>query len=200
MTRRGFLALAALTACRSSRAPDPPEDALVDTAELGEGFIARQRVVARRGGESTAFEAVLQLRAGELLVLLLTPFGTKAHAILQRGREVEIQSFGAQLPFDPRHILVDVHRAFFVRLSTRALPDGAHRGYRDGARWTEHWQGGRVHERVFGRGRGRVRVVYPGGAAPGEWPRRVRLDDEGRGYGLDIETVEHTPLLPANKA
>jgi hypothetical protein len=57
-----------------------------------------------------------------------------------------------------------------------------------------------VRERVHGRGRSRVTVVYEGGAAPGEWPRRVRLDDAGRGYSLDIETVEHTPLSSANKA
>jgi hypothetical protein len=57
-----------------------------------------------------------------------------------------------------------------------------------------------VIERIHAHAGGRTRVIYPGGAAPGQWPRHVRLSDERRGYALDIETVEHAPLLPPTKA
>ena len=87
---------------------------------MGEGgFLVRQRIRAFvPDGTSHEFQAVVQYQAGELTVLVLTPYGSRALSIVQRGETVDIQTSAREhMPFDPRRLLIDVHQVFFVRAS-----------------------------------------------------------------------------------
>lgn len=184
---------------RDNTAPPEPDTAvLVPTQSLGRPFMARQKVVARHSGGQSSFEAVLQLQGGKLLLLALTPFGSKAFAIEQQGTRLTVESFVEQpLPFSPRYVLVDVHRAFFVGLPGAPLPDGVHRGERAGEDIEERWIDGRLHTRSFERRRGppgRIVIRYEGGMTPGNPPPTIRFDNGRFGYTLTIETVEHRNL------
>lgn len=116
----------ALAGCRARpRGPVasevPAEDmALLSTDEMGEqAFLVRQRIQAiAPDGKRHEFQAVVQYQAGELTVLVLTPYGSRALTIVQRGETLEIETFGSEkMPFDPRRLLIDVHQVFFVRAS-----------------------------------------------------------------------------------
>jgi hypothetical protein len=77
-------------------------------------FLWRQHLVAAYRGQTHAFDAVLQKRGDELLLIGLTPFGTKAFVMQQAGREVRVTSLSVpmELPFPPRDVFNDISRAY----------------------------------------------------------------------------------------
>ena len=125
--------------CRHGRATDAPEgdakgdprggapaapELTVSTDAMGRPFMVRQRVAVDYRGRSESFEAVVQFDGTTLTILGLTPFGSRAFVLHQRGLELELESTpGIELPFDPRWLVADVHAVFFVRDSdaTRTL-------------------------------------------------------------------------------
>jgi hypothetical protein len=165
-------------------------------------FLDRQKIVARYGDRRSGFDAVLQKQGDEVLLVGLTPFGSRAFVLKQSGREISFEAFIAPaLPFPPRYILMDVHRVFFSGLAPPggALPDGLHEDTRDGEILTERWQDGRLTERRFRRADadppGEIRVDYGQGmGADGTPPAHIAFYNGWFGYSLDITTVSHQRL------
>lgn len=203
----GVLALLAVACAGTPRRPPLTEDAypgaLVDSAALPDGVFLRQRIEARFGGRSASFAAVLQVDGGVLSLLALTPYGTRAFLLEQVGQSVRFTRYvDRELPFPPRFILVDVHRALFAGLGQpppSALVEHRHehtheRAFvREGERVTELWREGRLFERRFerldGEPAGVIRARYPDGVAPGALPARIELDNGWFGYQLSIRTL-----------
>lgn len=204
--RRTQLVLAfALSCAACATSPPRPEPAGEATAlpalplatdEITGSFLLRQRLQYRWREQAGSFDAAVQNACGELTVVLLTPFGTRAGWIRQRGRNVESESGAMPLPFAPMHILRDVQRSYLIPVV--APPGGADTS----ARWiggellTEIWRDGSLVERVFDDGaRGeRLRVRYPRGVRPGALPVAASLEAEPAGYTLDVETVSRTEI------
>ncbi len=202
----------ALLACGPTRPPRAPlrDDAypgvLIDSAALPQGLFLRQRIEARfrdeKGGTQTlSFSAVLQSDDGVLSLLALTPYGTRAFLLEQRGQAVRFVAYvDRALPFPPRFVLVDVHRALFrsAREVTAAQPpDGTLDVTRDGERIREQWKAGKLIERSFERldqkPKGIIRVRY-GTGMPSDFPvsplpRRIDLHNAWLGYDLAIHTL-----------
>jgi hypothetical protein len=138
---------------------------------------------------------VLQVDAGVLSLLALTPYGTRAFLLEQSGQSIRFTPFvDRELPFPPRFILIDVHRALFSALGTPPpSADGEHVFERDGERVTERWRGGKLLERRFERldhkPKGTIRVSYGAGIAPNVTPQIIELDNGWFDYRLSIRTL-----------
>lgn len=168
--------------------------ALVDSTALPAPLFYRQRIEARFGDQELGFAAVLQSEAGVLSLLAMTPYGTRAFLLEQRGQRVRhVKYVDRELPFPPRFILLDVHRTLFIGLEGAPRPDGAHSATIAGERVVETWRDGGLHERTFeredGRPRGVIRIRYHGGMRDGVPPPRIELDNGWFGYQLTIVTV-----------
>jgi hypothetical protein len=170
-------------------------------AELSPNVLIEQHVEASKDGRSGAFDAVVQKRGDELVVVGLGPMGVRAFVIEQRGAEVTFeQRLGPELPFSPRNVLVDVHRTFFKGLPhpDGGSPDGIEHGTVDDEEVVETWRKGELVERSFTRPRersGAVRVLYgPGCRADRCEPASVRLVNEWFGYELRIDNRRFVPL------
>lgn len=188
----------------NAKPPTQYPGTLVSTEALGEQwspFMARQKVTAEIGTPPTrtaSFEGVLQLSGEELLLVGLTPFGTKAFVVRQKGQHVELETFTDQpLPFQPRDILLDIHRTLFLTVPG-APQDGTVETTRDGERITETWKNGKLLQRRFQRlddnPPGEITIHYDPPAEPGTVPQRVTLDNAWFDYHLQIETLDVTPL------
>jgi hypothetical protein len=203
-----------LVACgdRPSTAETPTDTGypgvLVPTDRIEGGFLARQKVIARHAGRTSSFDAVLQFFDGTLTLIGLTPFGTRAYVLQQRGTDVtfdvSVPNAVEAMPFPPRYVLLDVHRTFFMRVPGAPLSDGEHRTERAGEIIVEHWQGGRLRERSFrrlsGSPEGVIRVLYGAGMVVGEIPTTIELHNGWFGYHLTIETVSYQTLPETRSA
>lgn len=172
---------------------------LVSTDEIEGEFMARQKLSGSFGDKQFRFEAVLQMRDGTLTVLGLTPFGTKAFLLEQRGTKVEFKALiDREIPFPPEYMLQDIHRTWFwhARLPWGASPPSEDPAVAevDGERVTEQWSANglvrRSFERLDGAPEGSIRVDYMGGHREGRPAKQVVLDNGWFGYRLEIETVE----------
>jgi len=174
--------------------------ALLPPSALAFDFQWRQRVSARWPTGQQSFEAVLQKRGGELVLLGLSPLGVPGFVLkLRESGEVEVDNrTGQPLPFEPHFILADVQRVFFPWLAGDAPAAGERSGQRGQTRVSERYANGELVERRFERdtpqGLERVQVHYEAGAPGRDAPARVRLDNPLLGYALTIETLEQTRL------
>lgn len=205
MNRRDLTALLAsglLGAC-SRPAPSEPSTPphlppytgpLVPPEEIPGNFLWQQRVTAKHAEKSGAFDAVLQKIDSELLVLGLTPFGTRGFSLTQRGTSFEYEQFVPfDLPFSPGAVLIDIHRTFFFEL-TGGPPtqEGKRKSrYRDEI-MTDTWQDARLRQRVFEKvagSEGSLKISYCcDGYAPLSPPKSVTIQNELYGYELTVET------------
>ncbi|HET6585444.1 MAG TPA: DUF3261 domain-containing protein, partial [Nannocystaceae bacterium] len=179
-----------------------------DADGLGRPFLARQRVIATAGGQRHSFDAVLQYDGRELLLLGLTPMGTKAFAVRQRDSVATAESFvDRPLPAPPEAILLDVHWSYFLATDA-ARPDGWHRRRVDGLRLRERWANGRLQQRIVAPRRGiEVDIRYVGGRDAAGFPKDVVIEHRARDRSgvdlrLEITTLTHEsiaapPLPPA---
>ncbi|MBC8070856.1 MAG: DUF3261 domain-containing protein, partial [Deltaproteobacteria bacterium] len=169
---------------------------------LGPAFLARQTVVARHQQHTARFDAVLQYDGETLLLLGLTPMGTKSFALRQRGASTELERFvDIPLPAPAEAILLDIHRAYFDDRPTQIRPDGWHRRRGSDASGRtvqihERWAAGRLHERIWGprRSARSQRVRWPDGLAPSAIPKRVELDHPELDLQLEIHTLDFRAL------
>ncbi|MCA9636354.1 MAG: DUF3261 domain-containing protein [Myxococcales bacterium] len=195
-----ILGLSLATAC-ATRPPENPEEAaaaeairvLVDVAAIPGDFMARQRLLGAMGEHRLAADVVLQKQGDTLTLMGLTPFGTRAFALIQDGREVSFQPFiDAPLPFPPELMLADIHRTLFLGIGAPAA-DGSRRLHLAGERVDERWAGGRLMERRFLRRRGKpkglIAIDYGEGMRGSEPPPKVEIRNERFGYTVTIETV-----------
>jgi Protein of unknown function (DUF3261) len=169
-------------------------------SELSPDLVVEQHVEASKDGQTGSFDAVVQKRGGELLMVGLGPMGIRAFVIKQVGTAIEVeQRMGPRLPFPARNVVVDVHRVFFKRLVVSdGAPDGELRGQIDDEDVVELWHEGSLVERRFSRPRersGAVRVTYgPGCGVTRCEPATVRLVNEWFGYELRIDNRRYHAL------
>jgi Protein of unknown function (DUF3261) len=191
MKARALLVLCLVVACGGARPPPAAPVTLQPlAADARPPFVLEQRLRGRYGEREVDAHVVLQWHEGLLRLVGLAPFGARAFVVEQRGSEVRVEnSLGRELPFDPRHVLVDIQRVLFAGFSS-AQPDGEHELRQGGALIRERWQAGRALERRFvaPAGKGDVIVSFSGPAAPVIAPH-VRLVNESLGYRLEIETL-----------
>ena len=186
---------AAMAACASPAPPGTYPGELLDPAEIAGDFVIRQHIQGAYGEREVSFDAVVQKQGDTLLVLTLTPYGSRALLVEQRGHEVRVESFiPREQPFDPRFILLDVQRTFLLGLPDPPREDGDHKARVGEEIVREHWQGGRLYERRFARRdrriRGEIIVSYEGGYVRGEAPPTITLVNEWLGYRLTLRTSE----------
>jgi hypothetical protein len=202
----GLACAGTLCACSSSpgpkAAPTPDVVVLHTPNELPGDFLDRQTIHAVYGKRSASFDAVLQKRGNEIVLIGMTPFGSRAFVLKQTGLDVSFESFVPQeLPFPPSYILLDVERVFFggVAPAGQALPDGSHEAPRDAEIVSETWQGGLLKQRRFrkasGQPAGDVVIDYGPGMPPGgPPPEKITYSSGWYGYRLEIVTVGHQAL------
>lgn len=129
----------------------------------------------------------------------LTPFGTRAFWIRQRGTEVQAEvHVPGSWPFPPEYILLDIHRAYLVPLPA-SPPRGGLRELRYGAeRVREEWDSGRLMKRSFrwaDDGQGQSAAVFYGGEETRKGvERQVRIENEEFGYELEVSTLSRVEL------
>jgi hypothetical protein len=172
--------------------PSPPPF-LVSTDEIRGEFVWRQSVTATLREGSQRYEAVVQKRCGELVVIGLTPFGARAFTIRQRGLQVETEVEVAPPPFAPEAVLYDVHRVFFASLGP-VPADGERTVERDGEEIRETWKDGRLltrsYRRLDGQPAGLVEIEYGADFGPAGPPASAKLRSEWFGYALEIVTLD----------
>lgn len=170
---------------------------LVPTEALGPPFAVQQRIQGRYQGGDATMDCVVQLSGGKLTVLGLTPFGTRAFVIEQKGTEVHFQKFiERDLPVQPEAVLYDIHRVFF-----RALPkpegDGVREAQDQGEMLRETYQGGHIVERRFQGLEGPVPnlvvVKFDGAPAPVIAPH-VTITNTAYAYKLEIDNSDQKLL------
>jgi hypothetical protein len=172
---------------------------LASTGEIAGNFSMRQHIAFEAGDERGGFDALVQKHCDELVVVGLTPFGSRAFSLRQRGVEVEVETrVEIAWPFPPERILLDIHRAFLLPLPDPPPPDGVRE-----LRWkdevvTERWAAGLLRERRFRRADGmppeEVVIRYADGISATHPARQLRIDNRRFGYQLEVTTVERHEL------
>jgi hypothetical protein len=166
---------------------------LLRPAQIPADFVWRQRIDVRFKERRESFSAVIEKRGDHLILLALTPFGSRAFALEQRGSRTTFTPYiDIQLPFSPLYILVDVQRAFFRGLPGAALSDGWHEGVADGERIRERWAAGRLFEREYrslDQSGNQVSIEYRGGMLGFQPAPTIQLTSRRFGYALTITTL-----------
>ncbi|MDB4987754.1 MAG: hypothetical protein JWN04_2932 [Myxococcaceae bacterium] len=204
------LGLSMLTLCLvACGAPKPPTQVaavdvrgvLVPTEKLSPPFVVQQRIHGKYQGGAATMDCVVQLSDGKLTVLGLTPFGTRAFVIEQKGVDVHFEKFvDRDLPVQPDAVLYDIHRVFF-----RGLPkpdsDGVREAQDQSEMVRETWAGGHLTERRFQNLEGPyanlIVVTFDGPPAPVVAPH-VRITNVAHGYTLDLENSDQKLLEGAS--
>lgn len=209
MRDRLSLALLALLAlgCGPSRPAEggpvvpAPQGVLHAPSELGADFSLDHQITIRWQGREESFRGVLEKRGDVLTLVGLAPHGGRGFVLRQEGLEVSFESqLPEALPFPPEHILMTLHRAWLLGISTEAMADGEHRLERDGEEIVERWSGGRLVDRSFrvldGEPAGRFEIHYEGGLDPSHAsaPSRVTVRDGWIGYELEADAITLAPL------
>jgi hypothetical protein len=158
-----------------------------------------QHVEAAAQGRTGGFDSVVQKHADELLIVGLGPAGIRAFVLKQSGDAISFERNipGPELPFSPRNVVVDVHRAFFKKLpNPPASGTGTIKGKVDDEEVEEDWRDGNLAERRFARPgtqyKGVVRVTYsPGCTRDRCAPEGLQLKNEWFGYALKIDCRDY---------
>lgn len=160
----------------------------------------RQRVTAAWPTGSHSFDAVLQKRHGELLLLGLSPLGLPGFVLrLHENGAIDVENrSGRELPFEPRYVMADVERVFFPWLPEPAPRAGERSGTVSGMKVDERYENGRLVARSFERqtraGLERVEITYSGWQADKDAPAHATLHNLALDYRLTIDTLEQSRL------
>jgi len=196
----GLLALHGACAHRVSSGPAPQAGptrlVLIPSERLGPPMLLQQRLHGSYGKRQVELRCVLQVSQDELTVIGLTPFGSRAFLLSQKGLTHSFTKYvDRELPFDPVRILDDVHRVFF-----RGLAEGSgelRTAVQEGERVTERWVQGVLVERTFARldqnPAGTIRVTFVGAPAP-LVPPHVVIDNGWYGYRIEIDNLVQQSL------
>jgi hypothetical protein len=181
---------------RRPTAADYPGELLPPTA-LGVEVLWQQRVTAHWGqgeqAEQRGFDAALQLRAGVLTVIGLSPLGQPGFVIQHSATGTKVENHSDMvMPFPPEFVLLDVQRTFYPWLPGTPPTDGERAGDVGAERVTETWRGGQLVRRTFerrdGQPAGRIAVECTWSAVATRAPSHIVLDNGWCGYRLVIET------------
>lgn len=161
-------------------------------AETIRPFALEQQLHGKYGEQEVNAHVVLQFETGVLRLVGLSPMGSRAFVVEQRGTEVHVENtMGRELPFDAKHVLVDVHRVLF-RSAGPALAEGVQQRVDQGELVRDVYREGRLVERRFvaaNQPNGRAVVItFSSKASPVTAPK-VRINNQELGYTLEIETL-----------
>ncbi len=199
----GYTALLFTSSCARRTSADAKDAAdgrpvyrgpLVDPAEIPFDFMWQQRVAALHGDKGGAFDAVVQKRGAELLVLGLTPMKTRGFSLTQRGSDIEYEQFVPfELPFAPVSVLYDIHRAFFFELLVPFPEGGLRHTEFEAERVTDEFSRGHLKRRTFenvSNTEGSIVIEYSGDGFELPLPPPVtKLRNDAYGYSLEVETM-----------
>jgi len=196
------LSLAAL-ACSGRGTMPPAQPNLPSPASVQTDFFLRQEILATHQRRSVTYRAALEKRGDVLRLVGLTPYGSPAFMVEQSGDEIRFTAYvDLDLPFDPAHMLVDVHRVLFAGSGVGArLADGVHEFEDATGAVVETWMAGSITSRVFVDTESAAevaRVDFRGALDPASitCPTAI-LRDEDHKYEIEIRTVEQYPLSSA---
>jgi hypothetical protein len=184
----------------SSRSRDfDPNTGLVPSQQIAREQLMRQRLHYRFQEQEGSLQSVVQVLCGEVVVIGLSPIGTRLFTIRQSGLAVSVQpASSVDWPFSPERILLDVHRTFFYPLADAPMRDGAQTRQVAGLQVIDEWKDGRLLERHIEAKDSdpprSVTIHYEGGWAGEGPPPRIVLRDEGIGYEIEVESLEHREL------
>lgn len=201
MTARSLILAFALLGAGCAHRPPPPATLPAPSAKdlprpdaIPGAFVVRQKLNAQSAHGGGGFEAVLQKKPGEVLLVGLTPFGSRAFLLRQTDADVQFTSYiSRELPFPPTYMLLDVHRVMDAWLPGPPPADGERAAQVGGERLRERWRAGRLVERVFTPADpaveppGDVTIHYEG-EGPSGLAARVKLVNARFGYSLSIES------------
>jgi hypothetical protein len=199
LVRPFTLALVLMAAACAHRQPPPQMPAptakeLPPPDAIPGAFAVRQKLNARSAHGGGGFEAVLQKKPGELVLVGLTPFGSRAFLLRQTAADVQFTSYlSRELPFPPTYMLLDVHRVMDTWLAGPPPSEGERSGEVGSERVRERWRAGRLVERTFipvdpaAKPSGNVTITYQG-EGPSGLAARVSLENARFGYSLTIES------------
>jgi hypothetical protein len=168
-----------------------------------DGFLVRQRIAYQAGERRGSFEAVVQLRCGELTIIGLAPFGARAFTIRDGAAGTSIDTHvPMEWPFPPMFILSDVQRTYLIPDPDTAPADGTREARWRNERVVETWRHGRLLQRHFETDASAEQPVdslfeYPDGLALGELPSRVNIASRRFAYRLEVTTLSRTPVACA---
>lgn len=191
----------ALAACSASVKAPPPvlteamyPWTLRPPSALPGDFLWQQRLTARFGEHENSLKVAVQKQGDHLVLVGLTPFGTKAFVLDQQGEAVAFTPYvDRKMPFPPRYMLIDVQRCYLPLGDPGKHPsDGEEKFELDGEEVTQTFANGHLTERRFrridGQPAGTIRITYR------DWtagvPKHVTLDNRWFGYSLAIATLE----------
>jgi len=84
------------------------------TDEIPGDFTIRHRVTVSAEDLDFPFELIVQKKGRELVLVGLSPFGTKLFTVIQTGIETDVDALPrAVLPIPPLNVLRDLHRLRF---------------------------------------------------------------------------------------
>jgi hypothetical protein len=168
---------------------------LLPVGALRDDLVMKQSVSVRWQDREENFEAVLQKRGSELLLLGLGPMNTVGFSLTLDDRGVTFENrTGRELPFLPERILADVQRVFYPWIEEYPICSNCEReAKRAGLEIRERMGDGFLEERRFsvaGRPeRGELVVRYEGWIDGFSVPRRAILSNGWFGYELIIDTA-----------
>jgi hypothetical protein len=173
------------------------ESQLRPSQEIEANFTARQRLRFRFADRAGSMDAVLQVHCGEVVIVALTPFGTRLFSVRQRGMDVEVEpAVDKRWPISPLRVLLDVQRSFLYPLASPPPPDGTHSSRVGSVKLREEWRDGQLVERSLTESRGDRSgpfvVRYEPGMRRGMLPQHTELSSELHGYALEIETQSYS--------
>jgi hypothetical protein len=180
----------------SATLPAPTAKDLPRPDAIPGAFAVRQKLNARSAHGGGGFEAVLQKKPGEVLLVGLTPFGSRAFLLRQTDADVQFTSYiSRELPFPPTYMLLDVHRVMDVWLPGPPPADGERAAQVGAERVRERWRAGKLVERVFSpadpaaKPPGDVTISYEG-EGPAGLAAHVKLVNARFGYDLSIDSFQ----------
>lgn len=185
----------ASTTSKMSSTMDGKVGNLLPVAALRDDLVMQQSVSVRWQDREESFEAVLQKRGSELLLLGLGPMNTVGFRLTLDDRGVTFENrTGRELPFLPERILADVQRVFYPWIEEDSICSNCKReGRRAGLEIRERIGDDFLEERRFsfaGRPeRGELVVRYEGWIDGFSVPRRAILSNGWSGYELIIDTA-----------
>jgi hypothetical protein len=196
----------ATSAAPAARAPGPAIDpGLIRAPDvMPYDFQWRQHVTAIWPTGRRSFDAVVQKRAGELLMIGLSPMGMPGFILhLKPSGAISVENHtGQDLPFRAEYILADVQRVLFPWLpAAPAGLDGERSGAVGDVQVSERYLHGALVARTFQRGpaadSGKISIRYEGLARGADVANRVNVANGWFGYRLEIETLSYARLTAA---
>jgi hypothetical protein len=167
---------------------------LLPVAALPGDLVLQQHVTIRWGDDEQSFDAVLQKRGDQLLLLGLGPMNRVGFVLTLDDGGVHLENrSGRDLPFEPERILADVQRVFYPWVTSEPPCTDCERGVtRLGLAIWERIGPAYLEERRFEdlgeTERGTIIVRYDDWMDRGSIPGRAVLTNNWYGYELRVVT------------